>query len=243
MKASNISSVDKTFVLLEFLAASGKPASLQEVTAAVQLPKPTVCRLLATLQKLGYVSRPTGSRNYLVGPSVARLAAAQPHAELKTKARPLLQQLHEEFNETVNLGTLSGTEVIYIDFVETTKPLRFIVTPGQNDPYYCTALGRAVASRLTDKELDQLLALTHFPAHTTKTVKTRPELQRRILKARQDGYAEEIEEAVQGVSCMAVSLAAFGFPEAAISMAVPVQRLTPKRKAAIIKRLKTLSEG
>lgn len=240
--AINTSSVDKAFVLLEFLAASGRPASLQEVTEAVKLPKPTAYRLLRVLQELGYVSRPADSRNYLVGPRTALLAARDPYAELKGHARPLLRRLHEEFNETINLGTLSGSQVLYLDFLETTQSLRFILTPGQGDPYFSTALGRAVAAQLPEKQLERLLAETRFQALTPHTVKNRAELQRRIEKARQTGYAEEIEESVEGVSCIAVSLAALGFPDAAISMAVPIQRLTAKRKAGIIQSLKAISK-
>ncbi len=242
MKATaNISSIDKAFALLEFLAASGKPASLQEVTEAVKLPKPTAYRLLRTMHELGYVSRPADSRDYLIGPRAARLAVNDPYADLKANAQPYLRRLHEEFNETVNLGALSGGQVLYLDFLETTQALRFIVTPGQSDPYYCTALGRAVAAQLGEPQLTRLLSETRFQILTPHTIKTRAELQRRILKTREDGFAEEIEESVQGVCCLAVSLAPLGFADAAISMAVPAQRLTAKRKSAIILALKSLT--
>lgn len=232
------SSVDKAFVLLEFLAASGKPASLQEVTEAVKLPKPTAYRLLRSLQEMGYVSRPADSRHYLVGPRTARLAASDPYSDLKACARPLLRRIHEEFNETVNLGALSGDQVLYLDFIETTQPLRFIVTPGQSDPWYCTALGRAVAAKLSDKSLERLVNDSRLQTLTPNTVKTRADLAKSVQKVRQTGHAEEIEESVPGVCCLAASLASLGFPEAAISIAVPAQRLTPKRKSALIQALR-----
>jgi len=237
----NISSVDKAFGLLEFLAASGRPASLQEVTDAVKLPKPTAYRLLQSLQKLGYVSRPSDSRNYLVGPRTARLAVSDPFSAVKVAARPLLRRLHEEYNETINLGALSGNQIIYLDFLETTQALRYIVTPGQSDPYYCTALGRAVASQLSDKALERLIAETRFQNLTPSTVKNRPDLRSRILDARKRGYAEEIEESVAGVCCLAVSLAPIGFPNAALSLAVPTQRLNARRRTALIRSIKSLA--
>ncbi len=239
----NTSSVDKAFFLLEFLASRGKPASLQEITEAVKLPKPTAYRLLRMLQELGYVTRPADSRDYLVGPRTARLSASDPHSELKSIARPLLRRLHEKFNETVNLGTLSGGQVLYLDFLETTQPLRFIVTPGQSDPYYSTALGRAVAAQYSDVLLERLLVETRFQPLTANTIKNRAELHRRILKARQQGYAEELEESVQGVCCIAVSLAGLGFPEAAMSVAVPAQRFTSRLKTSIVSTLKALTSA
>jgi len=231
------SSVDKAFGLLEFLTASGKPAPLQDIAEAVKLSKPTACRLLRTLQEMGYVTRPADSRDYLVGPRAALLAAADPYAELKSVARPLLCRLHEEFNETVNLGVLSGTQVFYLDFLETTRALRFILTPGQSDPYYCTALGCAAAAQLGEKLFSRLLAETRFRPLTSRTIRSPEELRRRILKTRKTGIAEEMEESVEGVCCLAVSLGKLGCPTAAISMAVPLQRLKPKRKTELSQAL------
>lgn len=235
------SSVEKALDLLEFLATSERPVSLQEVTGSVRLPKPTAYRLLRMLQELGYVSRPAGGRDYLIGPRTARLAASDPYGDLKAHARPFLRRLHEEFNETINLGVLSGAQVLYLDFVETTQPLRFIATPGQNDPWYCTALGRAVAAGLDARTLEKLATGTRLQPLTPHTVRTRADLLKRVEKARTTGYAEEVEESVTGVSCLAVNLAALGFPGAAISMAVPVQRLTAKRRSAILASLRQLT--
>lgn len=238
----NTSSVDKAFGLLEFLADFGRPASLQEVTQAVKLPKPTAYRLLRSLQKLGYVSRPADSRDYLIGPRTARLAASDPFSAVKSAAQPLLRRLHGEFNETINLGVISGTQVIYLDFLETTQALRFIVSPGQSDPYHCTALGRAIAAQLSEEALDRLMGQTPFQRLTANTVKNRGDLERLILDVRRRGYAEEIEESVAGVCCLAVSLAPIGFPTAALSVAVPAQRLTALRKEALIHSLKNLTQ-
>lgn len=233
----NESSVEKAFALLEFLAGSDRPVSLRKVAEAVKLPKPTAYRLLHVLQHRGYVSRPAGSRDYLIGARASRLAAVDPHGELKVNARPILRRLHEKFNETVNLGVLSGTQVLYLDFVETTQQLRFIVSPGQGDPWFCTALGRAAAAELEASDIDKMISATRFLSLTPQTVKTRSELIRRVDKARANGYAEEIEETVAGVCCFAVGLASIGYPGAAISVAVPKQRLGSKRRTEVIRAL------
>ncbi len=107
----SIAVVEKAFALLEFLVQEGKSASLADVTLAAKLPKPTAYRLLRSLEVLGYVSRPAGSKDYSVGPRTARLSVADPHAALKQAARPLMQKLHGELNETVNLAVLHGRRV------------------------------------------------------------------------------------------------------------------------------------
>jgi DNA-binding IclR family transcriptional regulator len=241
MSASqSTNSVEKSLGLLEYLAERAEPVALREITASCSLSKPTACRLLQVLQTLGYVSRPAGTRDYMIGPRAERLAAVDPQARLKAAARPLMVALHDAFNETVNLGVLSRDSVSYLDFIETTQPLRFITTPGQQSPFACTALGRAIASALGDAEIDALVSTAKLPVLTPSTVRTRAELRRRILEARTNGYAEECGESVEGVDCLAVSLSPLGYPHAAVSIAVPAQRLDAKRRKKIIVALKGL---
>lgn len=237
--AFNISSVDKTFGILEFLAELQRPASLQEISQAVKLPKPTAYRLLRAMQELGYVARPSESRSYLIGPRTARLAAADPYSEIKSVMSPVLRRLHGAWNETINLAVLSGTQVLYLEILETTQALRFIIPPGQSDPYFCTALGRAIAAQLPDDQLEKLYAKTRFQQLTPSTIKSLPELKKRIEFVRETGISEEIEESVPGVCCLGVSLVKLGFPEVAISIALPTQRMLDHGKANLIQALRT----
>ena len=238
--SQSTNSVEKSLGILEYLAGQGGGVALREITTSCGMSKPTACRLLHVLQTLGYVSRPAGTRDYMIGSRVERLTTSDPHARLKAAARPLLFSLHREFNETVNLGMLSRDSVSYLDFIETTQALRFITTPGQQSPFACTALGRAIASSMDDAAIDALVSTAKIPVLTPLTVRTRPELRQKILEAREKGYAGECGESVEGVECLAVSLASIGFPDSAVSIALPVQRLDAKRRKKIITALQGL---
>lgn len=238
--SQSTNSVEKSLSLLEYLAERSAPVALREITASCGVSKPTACRLLQVLQNLGYVSRPAGTRDYMIGPRAERLTAVDPQARLKAAARPLLVSLHEAFNETVNLGVLSRDSVSYLDFIETTQPLRFITTPGQQSPFACTALGRAIASAMDDAAIEALVSEAKIPSLTPSTVRSRSELRQKILEARDKGYAQECGESVEGVECLAVSLASIGYPAAAVSIAIPVQRLDATRRKKIIAALKEL---
>lgn len=239
----SVAVVEKAFALLEYLAEAGKPASLQEVTAASQLPKPTACRLLKSLQALGYVSRPAGSRAYLVGPRVSRLASVDPHADLKSVALPIMRRIHSEFNETVNLGILIEDRICYLEFIETTRPLRLVVRPNEGDPVHCTALGRAILSVLPKQEFEDRMAALRLEPRTAKTVTSREKLLALIQRARRVGYAREDEETNEGVVCLAFSLASFGHPEAAVSVSVPTPRAGARRIQKIIRSFPTTKAG
>ena len=236
-----IAAVEKAFSVLEYLALEAHSVSLAETAEACSLPRPSAFRILGTLQGLGYVSRLPGCRRYSLGPRTSLLSASDPYSQIKRVARPLLKKLHEQFDETVNLGVLSDARVLYLDFIETSQPLRMIVSPGQSDPYYCTALGRAIVSCLPERELDRLVEGTSLERVTPRTVATKTQLRARLRAARELGYAEEIEESVEGVGCLATSLQAIGFPGFAISLALPLQRLRTNNKKKIIAALRSLS--
>lgn len=236
---AQITSIHKAFHVLEFLASRPEPSTLGEVADACSLPKPSAVRLLKTLQLLGYADRPRSSRNYCIGPKVAELAKADPHAILKRQTRTLMEKIYEEINETVNLGVLSGQRVKYLDYIETTRPLRMIVAPGSDDPWYRTALGRAIAAHLPLDEQTLLLANSEFSlaGNGPRSNFTSRSMGAKLSAFRAQGYAEELEEAVEGAGCLAVSLEPLGFSFAAISVAVPLQRLAVTRKKLILKSL------
>lgn len=134
---------------------------------------------------------------------------------------------------------LSGQRVKYLDYIETTRPLRMIVAPGSDDPWYRTALGRAIAAHLPLEEQTLLLANSEFSlaGNGPRSNFTSRSMGAKLSTFRAQGYAEELEEAVEGAGCLAVSLEPLGFSFAAISVAVPLQRLAVTRKKLILKLL------
>ncbi len=229
-----IHSVEKSLSLLEFLTVMDRPIPLQEASKVSGLPKPTAYRLLNSLQELGYISRPQGSRDYALGPRILKLQGVDPHRPLKRAVHPFLEYLHSMLNETVNLGIISGTKILYLGFLQTTRPLRFIAAPDLDDPYYCTALGRAIASALSKNQQELLLKKTVFRPRTKQTIASLKEMEKILQTAKKNGYAEEINENIEGGACLAFSLSFLGFPEAAISVSLPTQRLTSLRKKEIV---------
>ena len=51
----------------------------------------------------------------------------------------VLRHLVEELGESCNITALSGSEVLYLDRVETPAPLRFYLHPGSRVPAHCSA--------------------------------------------------------------------------------------------------------
>ena len=217
--------VEKIFLLLETLAHANHALPLKQLAESTELPRPTAHRLLQTLQTLGYVVRAGNSTDYLLGHRIQELARGPIQQRIKSAAMPLMQKLHKTLDETVNLGVREGFLIRYVDYFETTRPLRLIVRPGQTGSLFSTALGRAILSALPADEVPQILLASQREGEADQNVRL-AKLQSAVAAARRQGWSEERGETVSGVSCLAVSLRRLGYPNAAVSITVPIVRCT-----------------
>ncbi|MCC6124552.1 MAG: IclR family transcriptional regulator [Pirellulales bacterium] len=224
----SIAVLEKTFLVIEHLAESVEPLSLAVLTRQTALPKPTVHRIVQTLAKLGYVAQDESGR-YFLTPHLVGLTQGSRFRDLKALAIPHMTRLHQQFNETVNLGILDGTQIRYLHVLETTQTLRIMLLPNAADEYFSTAVGRAIAAFLPESQLQTLLKSTALRPITPKTVKTKPLLQRILQDTRARGWAVENEETVLEVICHAVPILQDGYPVAAISITMPKVRATNTR--------------
>jgi DNA-binding IclR family transcriptional regulator len=168
----------KAVAVLETLSAAGRPVGLAELARRMKYPKPTIYRILRSFQELGYLARDRETGCYVPTSRLAQLGRHGHMLDLRRRALPAMEELHEEFDETVNLGVLEGDQISYAACLETTRPLRLMVRPGSSDPFYCTALGRAIAAFLPDREREELVSRVRFQTRTPKTVRTRAVLER-----------------------------------------------------------------
>lgn len=237
----SIAVLDKTFTILEVMARTGRTLSLAELAEECRAPKPTVFRILKSLRDLGYVEQADKGGEYGLSERLVSLRAYGRDEAVRDKALPQMQALHEEFNETVNLGLLEGLYIRYAHVLETTQPLRWIVKPGARDLFHTTALGRAIAAQLPAEQQSRLVAklCASLPARTRKAERAR--LEGELAATRERGYAFEEQETVEGVACVAASLGPQGEPLAAISVSVPVHRFPAARRTALVRALQHLT--
>jgi DNA-binding IclR family transcriptional regulator len=108
----------KTMDILEAIGESRSGLGLAEVARALSLPKPTVYRIVATLESRGYLTR-DGARHYTLARRLFDLHMDESEEQaLLRAAQPQMAWLVESCRETVNLGVLDGGEVAVIGTVE-----------------------------------------------------------------------------------------------------------------------------
>jgi len=116
----------------------------------------------------------------------------------------VLRHLVDEVGESCNITALSGSEVIYLDRVETPAPLRFYLHPGSRVPVHCSASGKVFLAQMTPAQRRRLLAHAPLQKYTPSTLTDLAALERQLQQVRRDGHALDREEFLPGLVCVAV---------------------------------------
>jgi len=202
---SGTSPITRALRILARVALAETPISLAELSAAVQLPKPTVHRIAAVLERDGLVYKDPLARRYSVGRAFHDLCfQAIRNGPAHRERYFILQRLSEKLGETINLAVLVGREVRYIERVEAAWPLSIHFAPGSRVPVHCTANGKLLLAFAPRRRREQLLASIQLQSYTRNTIVDRPRLVRALEEIRRRGYSEDNEEFLAGVCCLAV---------------------------------------
>jgi DNA-binding IclR family transcriptional regulator len=220
-----IGSVDKALRLL-LLFREHPTVRLSEAAAAIGVAGSTAHRLLAMLQFHGFVSQDERSRFYVPGPSLLEVGLNVVRSmDIRTVARPHLERLCAELEETIHLAVLEGANVRFLDGLEPDKPLRVASRTGLRLPAHATAVGKVLLAQMDVDRITELLPVP-LPRVTQNTTTSLPKLLRQLKEVRERGWAVNKGEAEEDISSIAVAIqGAHGAPHGAISVATPAFRV------------------
>lgn len=195
----------RLFALLEVIAAKDALLTLPALVSETGLPKPTVHRMLQQLESAGILQREGDGRRYSCGERMRRLAEnLLVNSTTRGARHEVLRRLVDEVGESCNITALSGSEVLYLDRVETPAPLRFYLHPGSRVPSHCSASGKLFLSQMSSAQRSRLLACVPLEKLTPKTVTDFAALEREFKQIKKLGYALDDEEFLPGLFCIAV---------------------------------------
>lgn len=230
----------RLFALLEVIASKDQLFSLQALVEATGLPKPTLHRMLQQLESANLLQREGDGRHYSTGVRLRRLAENLLMNDSHHGARhAVLRHLVEQIGESCNITTLSGSEVVYLDRVETAAPLRFYLHPGSRVPVHCSASGKVFLAQMAPAQRKRLL--THAPLErcTPNTLTDLGKLERELKRVGRDGFAVDDEEFLPGLLCVAVLVPAAGRPSnLCVALQAPITRLPPAKARALLPALR-----
>lgn len=238
-------SAERTLRLMALLAEEGRPMTLAELTARLQLPKVTVHRLCANLVAGGFLVRDLDERSFTIGPALRQLAFhTLNHGTLRGLRHAVLTALVDEIGETCNLTTLDGTEVLYLDRVEARRPLRLTIDVGAHVPLHCSASGKLLLAHMPKRQRDTVIRRIPLPALTPHTLTTPDTLKAECDEILRNGFARDREEFVPGLIALAVPVRdAQQTVRATIAVHAPVARLSMAEAEARLDALQRAAEA
>lgn len=229
----------RLFALLEVLASKDQFFSLQGLAEETSIPKPTLHRMLQQLESAGLLERSVDGRHYGTGVRLRKLAENLLLNDVFHGARhAVLRHLVTEVGESCNLTALSGSEVIYLDRVETAAPLRFYLHSGSRVPVHCSASGKVFLSEMSPAQRQRLLAHAPLEAFTAKTITQLAQLEDEIKQVKRQGFALDNEEFLPGLQCVAVLVPSVsGRSNLCVAVQAPIMRMTAEKALQMLPAL------
>jgi IclR family transcriptional regulator, KDG regulon repressor len=238
-----IAVLTKTLDLLDVLEAH-RALSLTELSGQAGVNKITAFRILANLEQRGYVERDGATGQYRLGVRLMQLGSRMSEGlDLRRVARPILESLLVEFNETVNLAVPKGNGIVYIDILQSARGLRMSASVGAQDDLHTTSLGKAMLAFWPEPEVEAFLGRGRLRQKTANTIVGPAALKRELARTRERGYAVDDEENEVGARCVGAPV--FDHRAAvvgAISISGPASRLTFDRVGVVAVSLVAASQ-
>ncbi len=185
---------------------AGRPTmSLTEVAEAADLARPTARRVLLTLQELGYIRGDDGL--WSLTPRVLELGTAFVQSQgLWDLARPHMEDLVAQTDESSSIAQLDGSDIVYVARVAVPKIITFAVSIGTRFPALQTSLGQVLLAALPPDEVAERLEEPSRSGIEPRWQPSADEREQRLREIRAQGYALVDEQLAAGIRSAAVPL-------------------------------------
>jgi len=230
--AYTVKSLVKALKILEVLAEGEESAyTLTQLSRRLHLHISTVHRLLANLVCQGFVEEAPELRGYQLSFKALRMGLrVLERLDFRLAAQPLLRELSQQTKETVHLAILQETRALAIEKFGSAQPAGLDARLGGVMPLHCTGVGKTLLAYQRGDLLTQVARKSGLTRFTRHTITNLANLRKELERIREQGYALDQEEAVEGLISVAGPVFDHtGHVLAAFSVTGPVTRITSAR--------------
>ncbi len=202
----NVPALEKAIAIIETLSEEEEPIGVSELCKLLDIPKTSVYFILNTLDHQQYISKTEDGKYKLGNKFITIGLKILNKIDIRIIAKPFMEALLRETGFTVHLAVLDHHEAMYIEKVENQAFVKFSTYIGQRLPLHASGVGKALASHMTDAQLDEMIEKFGLPAKTENTITSPKEFKASLEISREQGYAIEDEEGEQGIRCIGSSI-------------------------------------
>jgi len=217
MKKYGAPSIKKAFGILGAISSSKTGLGISELARSLRMAKSTVHGMTSALEEVGAVMRDPLTKKYKLGFTlleIGRSAVAQ--IDLKTTARPVIEDLMEKTQASIFLGILTNGHVTILDTVESGQDLKITAPVGSTIPLVAGAVGKVFLASMDEAQAAGIIESKGLPRFTANTIVDATLYFKELVQVRQKGYAVDDEEYILGVWAVASPLTGLGQLRSAI---------------------------
>jgi IclR family transcriptional regulator, pca regulon regulatory protein len=215
-----VAAIGRGFDVIKAFGPSNPVMTGSQIAAMTGISRPTVRRLLMTLEQLGYAAKTDDGYTLTVRTLELGTACVSALDEWEL-ARPHLVRLVARTGESSSIAQLDGSDIVYRERVAVPKVIAPRVRIGSRFPATATSLGRVLLAALSDDALHATLAIPSRSRIIPRVSPTLRELTDSLASVRERGWSVSDQLLSFGVRSIAAPVrGADGTVTAAINIAV-----------------------
>ncbi|MEW6262193.1 MAG: IclR family transcriptional regulator [Thermodesulfobacteriota bacterium] len=242
-----IPAIKRAVEVLELFLKEPRAMTVPEIVTKLNLPRTTAHEIVNTMVKLGCLRRDDVHTNKVfLGFRLFELGSAYAaNFDLITEGRKVAAEIVALCDETVQMAIREGTEAIFIAKVECSKAVRLVSTVGSRLPAHCTAVGKMLLSSLSKTEITNLYnSRDQLQKMTANSITSVARLLEELETVRRRGFSYDDCESNVDVRCVAAPIYNHrGEMVAAMSISVPVTRMTMSKRGELADLIRKGAEG
>lgn len=180
--------------------------SFQEIIDFSSIPKTSVYRMLMSLEEMGFLEKGIDSK-YRLGLLFLKFGhLVSSRLDIRQVAYPIMENLHNDVKEAINLIIKQGDEAIYIEKIDRNQKVRLYTAIGRRSPLYAGACSRVILSYLPEPEITAYMESIELEPFAMGTITDKKLLHDTIRQAKKDGYTLSNSELENHTSAIAAPI-------------------------------------
>lgn len=203
--SNNVRAIERALEILLCFSWYERELTLTEISERLKLAKSTTSRILSTLESMSFLTRDAKTNMYRLGNNIYYLGLiARESMDLRNIAYPIMLELNEKTQETINLYLLDNLERVCFDQIESPHALKQTVKIGERFPLWDGATGRIILSNL-DESIWHNMKKDLNPI-TNNTIVDPDIFIQKLCESKISGFAVSVGEKNYDVGCVAAPI-------------------------------------
>ncbi len=223
----NVPNLEKGLMVIELLATKKSGLTLAEITETLAFTKTTAFRVVSTLIFKNYLQKNETTKKITLSRKMLTLGISSMNEQSIVEVSiDVMRALRDEVRESVMLGVLLGVKGAILEQVASSYPVKLFVEQGTQFNLHSSVGGKSILANLPEEESNAILKKITLTKYTKNTIVSKKEFREQLKEIKQNGYAIDNGEDIQGIHCVGAPIYnEYGYPVAALWITAPHGRL------------------